>query len=125
MTNQTRKPKTKQQKKQAISAATSPGGRVPFHRISITIREDQYKTLIERELSLSALVRDLLDDRFSSNKVTINLSDQGKHFYDMLISNFGTQDIDLEPFLLQALDNFVGQKINQIQEIRKQLKNQL
>jgi len=90
-----------------------------FRRINITIREDQYKLVDEHKLSISGLIRDLIDDRFSSAKVVLNLSKEGKALYDMLVSNFGLHDSDLEVYFLEALDRYLGKKLIDLEHARE------
>lgn len=95
---------------------------ITFRRINLTIREDQYELVRSRGLGFSALIRDLLDDRFSSNKVILNLSEEGKKLYDVIVGSFGAHDVDLEPFFLKALDEFIGQRIETLSKLRGKIK---
>mgnify|MGYP003644313243 CR=1 FL=1 len=45
-------------------------------RISLLLREDQYKELNKKNINLSGLIRDLLDDHLSESKVTLDVSDE-------------------------------------------------
>jgi len=92
-----------------------------FRRINITIREDQYQLIHQRGLALSGLIRDLLDDRFSSSKIVLQLSKEGRALYDNLVANFGLHDSDLEEFFLKALDKFLEGKLGQLKEVRAKL----
>ena len=94
---------------------------VKFRRVTLTIREDQHELIQEKGLSLSAIVRDLIDDRFSSNKIVLNLTDEGKALYDVVIGGFGSHDVDLEPFFLKALDEYIVTRINLLTKLRKKL----
>ncbi|MCB0344349.1 MAG: hypothetical protein KDD66_04500 [Bdellovibrionales bacterium] len=95
--------------------------RASYRRLNITIREDQYQLLADKKLSISALIRDLIDDRFCSNAVTFQLSAEGKDLYDNLVGNFGLHDSDLEDFFLAAINSFLEGKIEQLEELRNRL----
>ena len=94
-----------------------------YKRINVLIRPDQYNKVQEAGLSLSGLIRDLLDDRFSDTKIILSLSRRSKKLYDMIISNFGAADLDLERYIIEALDKFLLERSGQIETIRKQLKD--
>jgi len=112
----------RRKKKKKVETALNPGISPRYRRINITIREDQYRLLDEHKLSISGLIRDLIDDRFASTKAVINLSKEGKSLYDMLVSNFGLQDSDLEPYFLEALDKYLNKKLIDLEQARKKLK---
>ncbi len=112
----------KSEKQSSTSSSHDDIYRSHFRRVSITIREDQYQLLHSGNYSFSALIRDLLDDRFSSNKIVLNLSDHGKELYEVLVGQFGTHDVDLEQLFLKALDEFIGTKIEQMQKLREKMK---
>ena len=90
-------------------------------RVNIMIRDDQYHRITEEGLSLSGLIRDLLDDRFSDNRIVLTVSKRTKKLYDQVISNFGIDDAEFERFLLQALDQCLTQRSKDIETLRKRL----
>lgn len=92
-----------------------------FKRINILIRPDQHARVMKNGLSLSGLVRDLLDDRFNENIVTLSLSKRSKRLYDHIVSNFGAGDDELERFFVEALDRFLEVRSKEIDLIRVQL----
>ena len=94
-----------------------------YKRINVLIRPEQYNHVQAAGLSLSGLIRDLLDDRFSETKIVLSLSRRSKKLYDMIISNFGAADLDLERYIIEALDKFLQERSGQIETIRKQLKD--
>ena len=94
-----------------------------YKRINILIREDQYDLITKHKLSLSGLVRDLIDDRFSKNVILLHVSSKLKKLYDKLISNFGATDRELEKYLVKALDQCLQDKSAEIAKIRKELKS--
>ena len=92
-----------------------------FKRINILIRPDQHDKVMKNGLSLSGLVRDLLDDRFNENIITLSLSKRSKRLYDHIISNFGAGDDELEHFFVEALDRFLEIRSKEIDLLRVQL----
>ena len=92
-----------------------------YKRINILIESEQYQQIHDAGLSLSGLIRDLLHDRFSDTLVQLSLSPDTKKLYDHIVSNFGATDTELEPFIVQALDDFLLDKEEQIEKIRTKL----
>ncbi|MEJ2109928.1 MAG: hypothetical protein P8Z37_08450 [Acidobacteriota bacterium] len=94
-------------------------------RINVMLREDQHQKVMDAGLNMSGLLRDLLDDHFSESKITLSVSPKTKKIYDHLVSNFGGNDKDLEPHFVQAMDKVLQSKMNEIDTLRKRLKNKL
>ena len=92
-----------------------------YKRVNVLLRPDQYSKVHDSGLSLSGLVRDLIDDRFSESKIVLSVERDTKRFYDTIVSNFGSDDMELEKFLLGALDEFLAQKADQIDKLRTKL----
>ena len=70
-----------------------------YKRINIMILEDQYRILNDRGLNVSGLIRDLLGDHLSENAVTIQVSEDTKRLYDMVVANTGSTDVEIEQHL--------------------------
>jgi len=94
-----------------------------YKRINILIRPEQHKRIQSAGLSLSGLVRDLLDDRFNDNKITLSMSEESKRLYDHIVSNFGVGDDELERFFVEALDRFLDERSKEIETLRKKLQS--
>ena len=94
-----------------------------YKRINILIRPEQHENVVRSGLSLSGLVRDLLDDRFSDSKIILSVSKKSKRLYDYIVSNFGVGDEELEKFFVEALDRFLDSRSKQIDKLRTQLKH--
>lgn len=90
-------------------------------RVNIVILEDQYRTLSEQGLNLSGLIRDLLGDYLSQNKITVQVSEETRRIYDAIVSNTGASDADIEVHLRGALARVLQDKIAQMEELREQL----
>lgn len=88
-------------------------------RINILVKPEQVEQVARAGLKMSGLVRDMLDDYFSEYKVVLSLSPKAKRLYDNVVSNFGVEDKDLEPYFIQALDKFLEQKTREIDALRK------
>jgi hypothetical protein len=88
-------------------------------RISLMLREDQYEKLSKEDLNLSGLIRDLIDDHLSEYKITLTVSEETRKLYDQIISNTGTQDSELEPFLRAALHGMLKDKIQAMQKLEQ------
>ncbi len=92
-----------------------------YKRVNIMITEDQYKTLTERGLNVSGLIRDLLGDYLSENVVNVQVSEETKQIYDMVVANTGSSDQEIEVYLRVALAQVLANKIDEMQELHKQL----
>ena len=88
-------------------------------RISLMLREDQYEKLTAEGLNLSGLIRDLIDDHLSEHKITLTVSEETRKLYDQIISNTGTEDSELEPFLRSALHGMLKDKIQAMQKLER------
>ena len=88
-------------------------------RINVTVRAEQYERISKQGLNASGLIRGLLDDHFSDQKIVFAVSAPVKKIYQQVISNFGGEDKELEKFFLKALDEYLAQKTEQIESLRK------
>ncbi len=95
-----------------------------FKRINILVRPEQHKQVMSAGLNMSGLVRGLLDDHFSEEKIVLSVSPKVKTVYQLLISNLGAEDKELEIYFLEALDKFLGDKTRQIDDLRKSIKRE-
>lgn len=94
-----------------------------FKRVNILIRPDQHQKVLNSGLSLSGLVRDLLEDRFNENTIVLSMSRRTKKLYDIIVSNFGPGDEELEHFFVEALDRFLEARSKEIDHLRIQLQD--
>lgn len=92
-----------------------------YKRVNVMILEDQYQALNERGLNVSGLIRDLLGDHLSDNAITLQVSEDTRRIYDLVVSNTGSTDEDIEGHLRVALANVLEQRIGEMQQIHKQL----
>lgn len=90
-------------------------------RISLMIREDQYIGVNASGINLSGLIRDLIDDYLSEHKIVLSVSRETKELYDLIISNTGSTDLDLEEYLKKGLKELLSDKIKSMQDLEKQL----
>lgn len=93
------------------------GEETALKRISLLIREDQYRQLCERGLNLSGLVRDMIDDFLSSHSVTISVTDETRKLYDRIVSNTGSSDAEIERYFREALGAMLKDKIKEMQTL--------
>ncbi len=97
----------------------------PYKRINITIGEDQYETLNERGVNVSGLIRDLLGDYLSASTITLQVSDETRRLYELVVSNTGASDVELEVHLKAALAKLLEHKIAEMQALQKRLVSEL
>ncbi len=90
-------------------------------RISLMLRQDQYQLINKKGINLSGLVRDLIDDHFSENVVTVSVSEETKTLYEKIVSNTGCQDKELEVHLRKALKDLLSEKIDQMSKLQRSL----
>jgi hypothetical protein len=90
-------------------------------RVSLLITEDQYELINNRELNLSGLVRDLLEDYLSEHKITLSVGEYTRELYERVVSNTGSTDEDLEVYLRESLLALLQNKIKNMQDLEKKL----
>ena len=93
-----------------------------YKRISVLVREDQYERVVAANLNMSGLIRGLLEDHFSDERIVFSVSPRVKEVYRTVISNFGAEDRELEVYFLEALDKYLSEKTRQIDALRKTIK---
>lgn len=86
-------------------------------RVSLMLRDDQYEQVNEEGLNLSGLIRDLLDDHFSEHKITLSVTEETKKLYDLIVSNTGSTDEDVEKYLKNTLKLLLKDRIKAMQEL--------
>jgi hypothetical protein len=92
-------------------------------RVSLMIREDQYDKVVSAGLNLSGLVRDLVDDYLSEHKITLSVTEETKQLYDLIVSNTGSTDEDVEKYLKSTLKLLLKDRIKQMQELESRVFN--
>ncbi len=90
-------------------------------RISLMLREDQYNKVTEAGLNLSGLVRDLLDDYLSEHKIILSVTEETKSLYDLIVSNTGSTDEDVEKYLKNTLKLLLKDRIKAMQELESRV----
>lgn len=90
-------------------------------RISIMIGEEQHQEILRRGANLSALIRDLVSDYLSEHKVTLTVSRKTYELYEEVIAKSGYDDSDIEPYLVKALKDLLHRKIQEMQQLERQL----
>ncbi len=94
-----------------------------FQRINVLLHREQYDKVNKAGLNMSGLLRGLLDDHFSDEKIVFSVSPEVKAVYQSVISNFGGEDKELEKYFLKALDQFLADRTQQIESLRKSIKS--
>lgn len=90
-------------------------------RVNITIPESCYAQVTARDLNLSGLITNLLDDHFADSTITLHVSDDTKHLYQQVVSNTGYGDPDIEVHLRVVLQELLARKIAELEQLREQL----
>lgn len=94
----------------------------PFRRISLMIREDQHEHLAELDINMSGLVRSLIDDHLSEAKITLAVSAETADLYREIVSNTGSTDADIEPYLRIALKRMLKDRIARMEKLHRTIK---
>jgi len=92
-----------------------------LRRISLMVREDQYRALTDRGLNVSGLVRDLVDDYLSEHTITLSVNEETRGLYDQIIANTGSTDEDVEIYFREALKHLLQDKIKAMQDLEKKI----
>lgn len=93
-----------------------------YKRINITIGDEQYAALSERGVNISGLIRDLVGDYLTGNKITLQVGEETRRLYELVIANTGATDTDLEGPLRQALAHLLEQRIAEMQALYQKIK---
>lgn len=93
-----------------------------FRRISLMVREDQHVHLAELGVNMSALIRSLIDDHLSESKITLAVSEETADLYRQVVSNTGSTDADVEPYLRTALKTMLKDRIAQMEKLHRAIK---
>lgn len=97
-------------------------GNKDLRRISLMVREDQHQQLLDSGLNVSGLIRDLIDDYLSHFKITLSVTEETRKIYDRVVSNTGATDGDLEKYLVKGLKELLKVRIQEMQDLEKNLK---
>ncbi len=95
-----------------------------FKRINVMLRPDQKERVNKAGLNMSGLIRGLLDDHFSEEKIVLSVSPEVRRVYENVISNLGAEDKELEIYFLEALDRFLANRTRQIDALRTSIKRE-
>lgn len=90
-------------------------------RISLVIREDQYRKMSDSGVNVSGLIRDLIDDHYSGHTITLNVSEETRLLYEQVVSEAPRGDVDIEPYLRDALRGMLRDKIRKMEQLQKTL----
>ncbi len=92
-----------------------------YRRINVMIGDDQHRALAERGLNVSGLIRDLVGDYLSRHVVTVQVSEETRRIYDLLVANTGTSDREIEAHLRAALAKVLRHKISEMKLLQRRL----
>ncbi len=93
-----------------------------IRRISLMIREDQHERLAKLGVNVSGLIRSLIDDHLSEHKITLGVTEETANLYHQIVSNTGSTDEDVEPYLKAALKEMLKTKIKEMEKLHRTIK---
>lgn len=93
-----------------------------LRRISLMVREDHYRALVDRGLNVSGLIRDLMDDYLSQHNITVSVGEETRSLYDQVVANTGSTDEDVEVYFREALKHLLRDKIKSMQKLEKKIR---
>lgn len=88
-------------------------------RVSIMIGEEQHQRILELGLNLSALIRELIEDYFSDQKITLVVSKKTHGLYKQVLLNSGGSNVDIEPHILAGIKSVLKDRIKGMIELEK------
>jgi len=94
----------------------------PLRRISLMVREDHYRALVDKGLNVSGLIRDLMDDYLSEHSITVSVGEETRSLYDQVVANTGSTDEDVEVYFREALKQLLRDKIKSMQKLEKKIR---
>lgn len=90
-------------------------------RVNITLPESCYAQVTARGLKLSGFIANLINDHFAGSAITLRVSEETKRLYEQVVSNTGYGDPDIEVRLRVVLQDLLGRKIAELENLRQQL----
>lgn len=90
-------------------------------RISLLIKDEHYAALSEKDINISGLIRDLLDDYLSDFKITLSVTEPTRNMYDKIVSNTGSTDSDIEEYFRSSLKDLLRDRIESMQVLHSTL----
>jgi hypothetical protein len=95
--------------------------RSPVKRISVMVGEEQYERMARAGLNISAFIRDLIDDHFSEDVITLRVSRKTHDLYTKIVSNTGATDADIEPLMSEVLKRLLDERLQKIKNLKSSL----
>lgn len=89
--------------------------------ICLVIRQDQHDRLHEMDINVSGFIRDMIDDRLSNHTIVINVKPETRVLYDQIVSSSPQGDVDIEPYLRDALKKMLEDRIAHMKALQKSL----
>jgi hypothetical protein len=95
-------------------------------RVNILIPEELYEEIVvKRKWKLSGTVREALDDVISQEKIIFSVSPETKDLYHQIFSESDCMDRDLEPYvrdaLAQYLEHVIHKKVGALSDLKEKL----
>jgi hypothetical protein len=90
-------------------------------RLNITLPESCYAQVTARGLKFSGFIANLINDHFAGSAIILRVSEDTKRLYEQVMSNTGYGDSDIEVRLRVVLQDLLGRKIAELENLRKQL----
>ncbi|WP_372651624.1 hypothetical protein [Halobacteriovorax sp.] len=94
-------------------------------RVNVHIPNEYYESIMERGLKLSGVIREALEDQLNPNTITLSVSKKTHKLYMELFSATDCNDKDFEPYLKEALQNFVTDIIEKRSDKLQSIKEEL
>ncbi|MEZ4846105.1 MAG: hypothetical protein R2877_03880 [Bdellovibrionota bacterium] len=89
------------------------------------IGEDQYEALSKKGVNVSWLVRDMIDQYLNEKKIVLDVSDETLKIYQKVSGLTGGKNEGFETYFKQALHEFLKSKIDEMQQLEKNVSNKL
>lgn len=98
----------------------------PNKRVNILIPESYHAKVHEMGINLSGLVREAIEDRLSEKTITLSVSKETHRLYQQIFNETNSSDSEFEPYLKNALQQFVDylikNRVTSLENIKSQLK---
>jgi hypothetical protein len=94
-------------------------------RVNVIIPEQFYDEVHKRGHKLSGIIREALEDALNPHTITISVTEETKSIYHELFSKTECNDKEFEPFLKDALKNYITYLMDKREDRLAKMKSQL
>lgn len=93
----------------------------PTRRINITMLESQHDELVRQGVTVSGLIRELLDQHFSQRAITLEVDPETRALYEEAVVRSGATSEDVAALLRRAMTELLDDRMKRLEVLRREL----